>query len=82
MTRAKNWLYVLCPLRYYHSYRPGVSDSYGMPSGRGSCPRPVLKFFDRQITMGMSGQEDDAAGSLNLGLTSKAIRGKLKERWA
>ena len=82
LTRAKTWLYVLCPLRYYHSYRPGVSDSFGMAQRTRFLPEPVLKFFDRQVTMGMSGQEDDPAGSLNLGLTSKAIRGKLKERWA
>ncbi len=82
LTRAKNWLYVLCPLRYYHSYRPGVSDSFGMAQRTRFLPETVLKFFDRQVTMGMSGQEDDPAGSLNLGLTSKAIRGKLKERWA
>jgi DNA helicase-2/ATP-dependent DNA helicase PcrA len=23
LTRAKSWLYVLCPMRYYHSFRPG-----------------------------------------------------------
>ena len=81
LTRAKNWLYVLCPLRYYHSYRPGASDRYGMAQRTRFLPEPVLKHFDRQITTGMSGQEDDAAGSLNLGLTSKAIRGKMKGLW-
>ena len=24
LTRAKNWLLCPCPLRYYHSYRPGA----------------------------------------------------------
>ncbi len=81
LTRAKNWLYVLCPLRYYHSYRPGVSDRYGMAQRTRFLPESVLKHFDRQITRGMSGQEDGAAGSLHLGLTSKAIRGKMKGLW-
>jgi len=81
LTRAKNWLYVLCPLRYYHSYRPGVSDHFGLAQRTRFLPEPVLKYFDRQITRGLSGQEDDAAGSLNLGLTSKAIRGKMKGLW-
>jgi hypothetical protein len=45
-------------------------------------PEAVLACFDRQITTGLSGQDDDAAGSLNLGLTSKAIRGKTKGFWA
>ncbi len=82
LTRAKNWLYVLCPLRYYHSYRPGASDRYGMAQRTRFLPEAVLACFDRQITTGLSGQEDDAAGSLNLGLTSKAIRGKTKGFWA
>ena len=38
----------------------------------------MLKFFDRQIARGIGGQEDEAVGSLHLGLTSKAIRGKAK----
>jgi len=38
LTRAKNWLYVLCPLRYYHSYRPQASDHYGMAQANPSCP--------------------------------------------
>ena len=45
LTRAKNWLYVLCPLRYYHSYRPGVSDRYGMAQRTRFLPEPVLKYF-------------------------------------
>jgi len=81
LTRAKNWLYVLCPLRYYHSYRPGASDRFGFAQRTRFLPEPVLKHFDRQITGGMSGQEDEAAGSLNLGLISKAIRGKTKGLW-
>jgi DNA helicase-2/ATP-dependent DNA helicase PcrA len=82
LTRAKNWLYVLCPLRYYHSYRPGASDRYGMAQRTRFLPESLLKCFDRQITTGMSGPEDAAAGSLHLGLTSKAIRGKTKGFWA
>ena len=81
LTRAKNWLYVLCPLRYYHSYRPGINDHFGLAQRTRFLPEPVLKYFDRQITRGVSGQEDDAAGSLHLGLTSKAIRGRMKGLW-
>ena len=58
-----------------------ASDRYGMAQRTRFLPESVLKYFDRQITMGMSGQEDDAAGSLHLGLTSKAIRGKTKRFW-
>ncbi len=82
LTRAKNWLYVLCPLRYYHSYRTGTSDRYGMAQRTRFLPEPVLKYFDRQITRRMSGVEDGAAGSFNLAVTSKEIRGKIKGHWA
>ncbi len=81
LTRAKTWLYVLCPLRYYHSYRPGASDRYGFAQRTRFLPESVLKYFDRQITSGIGQAEDEAAGSLNLGLTSKAIRGKTKRFW-
>ena len=80
LTRAKTWLYVLCPLRYYHAYRPGASDRYGMPQRTRFLPEPLLKHFDRQIA-GRVGGEDEAAGSLDLGLVSKAIRGKIKGQW-
>ncbi len=49
LTRAKNWLYVLCPLRYYHSYRPGASDHYGMAQRTRFLPEKMMKYFDRQI---------------------------------
>jgi DNA helicase II / ATP-dependent DNA helicase PcrA len=81
LTRAKNWLYVLCPMRYYHSFRPGASDRYGMAQRTRFLPETVLKYFDRTITVGMNGQEDEAAGSLHLGLVSKAIRTKSKGMW-
>jgi DNA helicase II / ATP-dependent DNA helicase PcrA len=81
LTRAKNWLYVLCPLRYYHSYRPGASDRYGMAQRTRFLPEPVLKFFDRQHGGGLRAPEDDLVGALHFGLTSKAIRGKTKGLW-
>jgi DNA helicase-2/ATP-dependent DNA helicase PcrA len=81
LTRAKNWLYVLHPLRYYRSFRPGVSDSYGMVQRTRFLPETVLKFFDRQIAMEIGGHEDSSIGSLNLSRTSKAIRDKARSQW-
>ncbi|MGD0383623.1 MAG: ATP-dependent helicase [Thermoguttaceae bacterium] len=43
LTRAKNWLYVCYPLRFYHSFLSTISTA--MPSGPGSCPnRPYPAF--------------------------------------
>ena len=80
LTRAKTWLYVLCPLRYYHAYRPGAGDRYGMPQRTRFLPEALLKHFDRQIAA-IVGSEEGGIGSLNLGLVSKAIRGKIKGQW-
>jgi DNA helicase-2/ATP-dependent DNA helicase PcrA len=81
LTRAKNWLYVCCPLRYYHSYRPGVSDHYGFAQRTRFLPEPVLQYFDRHITAGFVTQADDDAAALDSGLTSRAIRGQMKKLW-
>jgi DNA helicase-2/ATP-dependent DNA helicase PcrA len=81
LTRAKNWLYVLCPLRYYHSYRPGVSDRYGFAQRTRFLPEPVLKFFNRHLAGGTICREEEAVGSLGPRLTSRAIRGKIKGLW-
>ena len=81
LTRAKNWLYVLCPMRYYHSYRPGVSDRYGFAQRTRFLPEPVLKFFDRQVAGPAIAPEEEAIGSLHLWMTSKAIRGRTKRLW-
>ena len=81
LTRAKNWLYVLCPLRYYHSYRPGTSDRYGMAQRTRFLPELVLKFFQRRNAGMANGHEDGPVGSLDLAMTSKRIRGKTKGLW-
>jgi DNA helicase-2/ATP-dependent DNA helicase PcrA len=81
LTRAKNWLYVLCPIRYYHAFRPGVSDHYGFAQRTRFLPEPVMKFFDRQLAGGTIVREDEAAGSLRFGMTSKSIRTKAKGLW-
>ncbi len=81
LTRARNWLYVLSPMRYYHSYRPGVSDRYGFAQRTRFLPETVLKFFDRQVAGPAIAPEEEAIGSLNLCMTSRAIRGRTKRLW-
>ena len=80
LTRAKTWLYVLFPMRYYHNYRPGASDRYGMAQRTRFLPEAVLKHFDRQIA-GTVESADEEVRSLNLGAVSKSIRGKTKSFW-
>jgi DNA helicase-2/ATP-dependent DNA helicase PcrA len=81
LTRAKNWLYVLCPMRYYHVFRPGVSDRYGFAQRTRFLPEGVLKYFERQVAGGSTSREEEAVESLHLGVTSRTIRGKTKGLW-
>ena len=56
LTRAKNWLYVCYPLRYYY-YRPGVSDHHGFAQRTRFLPDAVLKLFSQR--QGSAGVEDE-----------------------
>lgn len=45
LTRAKDWLYVLHPQRYYHTYRGGMSDQYGYAPLTRFLPGGVKRHF-------------------------------------
>ncbi len=47
LTRAKNWLYVCYPLRYYW---PGRSDQHGFAQRTRFLPESVLESFQRRVT--------------------------------
>jgi DNA helicase-2/ATP-dependent DNA helicase PcrA len=80
LTRAKNWLYVCCPLRYYHAYRPGVSDSHGLAQRTRFLPDSVLEHFDRQ-TGGAISAEDEPDGPPDWGPAAGPRRGRIKDLW-
>jgi DNA helicase-2/ATP-dependent DNA helicase PcrA len=81
LTRAKNWLYVCCPLRYYHSYRPGASDRHGFAQRTRFLPESLLAHFDRQVTLGDQAIEEEVPGDLAAGTTSRAVRRRTKDFW-
>lgn len=79
LTRAKNRLFVYCPLRYYH-YRAGVSDRYGMAQRTRFLPDSVLAFFQRRTAGTILG--DDGSADLETGLTSQSVRRQAKDLWS
>ena len=81
LTRAKNWLYVCCPLRYYYSYRPMASDQYGYAQRTRFLPDAVLKLFAQR--QGSAGAEDDVeeAPGPHFGSTSRNVRRRTKDLW-
>jgi len=81
LTRAKNWLYVCCPLRYYYHYRPMVSDRHGYAQRTRFLPEELLKFFD-QPTATEAGTAEDPAATLTTDLTSQEVRRRTKDLWS
>lgn len=79
LTRAKNRLYVYCPLRYYH-YRGGTSDRYGFAQRTRFLPAEVARFFHRCTTD--SKLDEEGAGSMATDLTSESIRRQTKGLWS
>lgn len=76
LTRAKNRLYVYCPLRYYH-FRPGVSDRHGYAQRTRFLPQSVLEFF-QQRSIGSPLDDDPLADCSPAAQGSQAIRNRLK----
>ncbi len=81
LTRAKDWLYVCCPLRYYYHYRPSLSDRHGYAQRTRFLPEPVVKFFEQRVTMG-GGEIDDDEDGLETNVTSRTIRRGTKDLWS
>jgi DNA helicase-2/ATP-dependent DNA helicase PcrA len=82
LTRAKRWLSVCCPMRYYH-YQHGFSDRHGFAQLTRFLPKKVQKHFQQQAATGESYGGDDAEGGAELraDVTSAAIRRRTKDLW-
>ena len=86
LTRAKNWLYVCCPLRYFRYYRPSVSDAHSYAQRTRFLPEPVVELFD-QSAAGMAfedGAFEDGEGGdeVDFHLTSRTVRRRTKDLWS
>ncbi|MGO8689002.1 MAG: ATP-dependent helicase [Thermoguttaceae bacterium] len=78
LTRAKNFLYVCCPLRYF--YTPGMSDRHGYAQRTRFLPDSVAAFFDRRLAHGGEDVEETDV-PLGSNLTSQAVRRRTKDLW-
>ncbi len=77
LTRAKNWLYVCYPLRYYY---PGRSDRHTFAQRTRFLPAPVLKCFEQCVTDPRDEEDDDLAGSSPRQI-SRSVRRRTKDLW-
>ncbi len=79
LTRAKNWLYVCHPLRYYW---PGRSDRNSFSQRTRFLPEKLLDCFDRCATDPLDAEEDDDDfGGVSPHFTSRSIRRRAKDLW-
>ncbi|MGA2068560.1 MAG: ATP-dependent helicase [Thermoguttaceae bacterium] len=81
LTRAKSWLTVCCPLRYYHSYRPGVSDRYSFAQRTRFLPQPLLAYFEHCLAPGEAAVDEDDPQGLDADTTSRSVRRRMKGYW-
>jgi len=80
LTRAKNWLYVCCPLRYYYPRGP-FTDHHGYAQRTRFLPEPVAKHFQQSITGGFD-EEDEEAEELVAEVSSRTVRRRTKRFWS
>ncbi|MGZ3523640.1 MAG: ATP-dependent helicase [Thermodesulfobacteriota bacterium] len=75
-TRAKDWLYVLFPLRYYHR-KHLLGDGHSYAQLTRFIPPPVAQFFDHG-SVATDQNEDEVAGKQT---TVKDIRKAIRSMW-
>ena len=77
LTRAKNWLYVCYPLRYYY---PGRSDRHTFAQRTRFLPTPLLKCFEQCVT-DTRDEDDDDFDAVSSRQTSRSVRRRTKDLW-
>jgi len=76
LTRAKNWLYVFYPLRYFY-YRPGASDRHSFAQRTRFLPDDVVESFEQHVT-DTYGEDDD----VSFGTTSRNVSRRTRGLWS
>jgi DNA helicase II / ATP-dependent DNA helicase PcrA len=80
LTRAKNWLYVCYPLRYYW---PGRSDHHTYSQRTRFLPQKLLACFEQCVTdtLGDDDHDDDRFDRGSAGVISRSVRRRTKDLW-
>ena len=80
LTRAKNSLYVTCPLRYY--YHPGrSSDAHGYAQMTRFLPKSIRSHFSETVSSPY-GEDESGEEEVQTNLSSKAVRRRTKDLWS
>jgi DNA helicase-2/ATP-dependent DNA helicase PcrA len=78
LTRAKNWLYVCYPLRYYW---PGRSDHHSFAQRTRFLPDKVLTCFQQCVTDSLDDDAADQFDDISPRITSRSVRRRTKDLW-
>ncbi|MEN6459428.1 MAG: ATP-dependent helicase [Thermoguttaceae bacterium] len=78
LTRAKNWLYVCYPLRYYY---PGQSDRHSYAQRTRFLPEPLLKCFDQCVTDPSDAEVTEEFTAFLPHDAGRDVRRRMKELW-
>lgn len=82
LTRAKNNLYVCCPLRYYH-YPGGTSDRHGFAQLTRFLPEAAKQHFRVCVTSPFGDNEVlEVEPKISADVTSQQIRRRTKGLWS
>ena len=77
LTRARNWLYVCYPLRYYW---PGRSDRHTFAQRTRFLPNELLDCFEQCVTDPLDHDEGES-GDGSAHTTSRSVRARTKDLW-
>jgi len=78
LTRAKNWLYVCYPLRYYHSYS---GDRHGYAQRSRFLPDSILPCFGQCVSAELE-DDDEQSSPTPSRHRSREVRQDMKDLWS
>ena len=78
LTRAKNWLYVCYPLRYYW---PGRSDQHSFAQRTRFLPDKVLECFEQCVTDPLGDDDDEFDDDAAPASPAARVRRRTKDLW-
>ena len=80
LTRAKSWLYVSWPLRYFR-YAQNLASPFGFAQLTRFLADGPAEHFDRVVGGGTIGEGEEPPGELRAKIDSPAIRRRTKDLW-
>jgi len=80
LTRAKDWLYVCFPQKYFHAYRGRSSDQFGYAQLSRFLPAGVKRRFT--CSAAAVAADDESAGATPSADTRQNIRQQVRALWS